>query len=174
MKNVDTDAGFDGYHGYWAQDLTEPNPHFGDLAALRRMVAAAHDRGIKVILDIVTNHLGQLFYYDINGNGQPDEHVVRQRPNHVDASTSRINEYDPDFDPRGVQARTSLGESGPRRSSSSTIPRSNHIPPMPPAVFQNPLAYNRKGRTYNFDDPDQLLHGDFPGGLKDVDTSAAT
>src|SRR3954464_2301534 len=21
VKNVDTDAGFDGYHGYWAQDL---------------------------------------------------------------------------------------------------------------------------------------------------------
>src|SRR5690606_4374169 len=30
--------------------------------------------------------------------------------------------------------------------------------------------YNRKGRTFDFDDPDQLLHGDFPGGLKDLDT----
>src|SRR4051794_22132485 len=66
VKNVDTDAGFDGYHGYWAQDLTATNPHFGDLPALRRMVSAAHARGMKVILDIVTNHLGQLFYYDIN------------------------------------------------------------------------------------------------------------
>ena len=26
-----------------------------------------------VILDVVTNHMGQLFYYDINGNGQPDD-----------------------------------------------------------------------------------------------------
>jgi len=26
VKNVDTDAGFDGYHGYWAQDLDSPNP----------------------------------------------------------------------------------------------------------------------------------------------------
>ena len=26
VKNVDTDAGFDGYHGYWASDLTLPNP----------------------------------------------------------------------------------------------------------------------------------------------------
>src|SRR3954465_4993766 len=76
VKNVDTDAGFDGYHGYWAQDLTQPNPHFGDVAALRRMVAAAHDKGMKVILDIVTNHLGQLFFYDINENGEPDERVA--------------------------------------------------------------------------------------------------
>jgi glycosidase len=38
-------------------------------------------------------------------------------------------------------------------------------------VLRKPEAYNRKGRTYNFDDPDQLLHGDFPGGLKDVNTT---
>jgi glycosidase len=31
--------------------------------------------------------------------------------------------------------------------------------------------YNRRGRTLDFEDPDQLLHGDFPGGLKDLDTS---
>ena len=31
VKNVDTDADMDGYHGYWAQDLTQTNPHFGDL-----------------------------------------------------------------------------------------------------------------------------------------------
>ena len=75
VKNVDSDAGFDGYHGYWTQDLDSPNPHFGDVPALRRMVAAAHGLGMKVILDIVTNHMGQLFYYDINKNGQPDNNV---------------------------------------------------------------------------------------------------
>ena len=44
------------------------------------------------------------------------------------------------------------------------------MPPLP-EVLRKPEAYNRKGRTYNFDDPDQLLHGDFPGGLKDVNTT---
>jgi alpha-amylase len=167
VKNVDTDAGFDAYHGYWAQDLTEPNPHFGDLPALRRMVAAAHDKGIKVILDIVTNHLGQLFYYDINMNGQPDENV---RGSGTTSSVVHVNEYDPDFDPRGVQSSTSLGEAGPAPIKFVFDPKTNHMPPMP-EVFQNPFAFNRKGRTFNFDDPDQLLHGDFPGGLKDVDTT---
>src|SRR5690606_2434157 len=71
IKNVETDADVDGYHGYWAQDFTELNPHFGDLVALRRLVDACHQRDMKVIIDIVTNHVGQVFYYDINLNGHP-------------------------------------------------------------------------------------------------------
>jgi alpha-amylase len=169
VKNVDEDAGFDGYHGYWAQDLTAPNPHFGDLAALRRLVNAAHERGMKVIVDIVTNHLGQLFYYDINMNGQPDDRVFGDGTGGK-SPVGHVNEYDPDFDPRGIQAYTSLGESGPAPVVFVYDPATNHVPPEP-ALFQRPEAFNRKGRTYNFDDPDQLLHGDFPGGLKDVDTS---
>jgi alpha-amylase len=167
VKNVDTDAGFDGYHGYWAQDLTALNPHFGDLAALRSMVFAAHKRKMKVIVDIVTNHLGQLFYYDINMNGEPDERVSG---NGSTTGVTHINEYDPDFDPRGVQSFTSLGEAGPAPVIFVYDPASNHVPPEP-AVFQNPLAFNRRGRTYNFEDPEQLIKGDFPGGLKDVDTT---
>ena len=38
---------------------------------LRELVDKAHQHKMKVVLDIVTNHVGQLFYYDINGNGQP-------------------------------------------------------------------------------------------------------
>ena len=75
VKNVENDAGFDSYHGYWTQSFVDVNPHFGDLAKLRELVNECHDRNIKVILDIVTNHIGQLFFYDINGNGQPDESV---------------------------------------------------------------------------------------------------
>jgi alpha-amylase len=68
-----------------------------------------------------------------------------------------------------VQAFTSLGESGLAEVIFAHDPASNHMPPFP-EIFQNKLAYNRKGRTYNFDDPDQLKRGDFPGGLKDVNT----
>ncbi|KYF66806.1 alpha-amylase [Sorangium cellulosum] len=169
VKNVDTDAGFDGYHGYWTQDFTALNPHFGDLASLRRLVASAHGRGMKVILDVVTNHVGQLFYYDINQNGQPDESVYGSgRPGQ--SPIERMSEYDPDFDPRGVQARTSLGESGPAPIVFRYDPATNHLPPLP-ELFQDPEVYNRKGRIFDFDDVDQLVHGDFPGGLKDIDTS---
>jgi glycosidase len=167
IKNVETDADVDGYHGYWAQDFTSLNPHFGDMIALRRLVNAAHEREMKVIVDIVANHVGQAFYYDMNLNGSPDERI---EGNGVDSPVEYINEYDPDFDPRGVQAFTSLGEAGPAPAVFVHDPATNHMPPEP-AVFQNPAAYNRRGRTIDFEDPDQLLHGDFPGGLKDLNTT---
>jgi glycosidase len=168
VKNVETDANVDGYHGYWAQDFNEPNPHFGDLIALRGLVDAAHARDMKIIIDIVTNHVGQAFFYDINMNGVPDIQLSGDgRPGKSDVG--HITEYDPDFDTRGIQAFTSLGEAGPAPIIFQYDPATNHIPPQP-AIFSDPLTYNRKGRTFNFDIPDQLLHGDFPGGLKDVDT----
>lgn len=166
VRNVETDANVDGYHGYWAQDLEDTNPHFGDVVALRSLVDAAHERDMKVILDIVTNHVGQAFFYDINLNGVPDINIS----GNGDASdVKHVTEYDPDFDPRGIQAFTSLGEAGPAPVIFQWDPATNHVPPEP-ELFQDPAVYNRRGRTVNFDDPEQLLHGDFPGGLKDIDT----
>lgn len=167
VKNVETDANVDGYHGYWAQDFTELNPHFGDIVALRRLVDACHERDMLVIIDIVTNHVGQVFYYDINLNGHPDEQL---QGNGTDSPVTYINEYDPDFDSRGIQSFTSLGEAGPAPIIFASDPATNHLPPSP-AVFRNPEVYNRKGRTLDFEIAEQLLQGDFPGGLKDVNTT---
>jgi alpha-amylase len=47
-----------GFHGYWIYDFNEIEPHFGTREDLRRFVAAAHRRGIKVLLDVVYNHPG--------------------------------------------------------------------------------------------------------------------
>ena len=166
-RNVETDAEVDGYHGYWPQDFTAPNPHFGDVSALRSLTRAAHARNITIIIDVVTNHVGQLFYYDINLNGHADDQV---QGNGATSPVGHINEYDPDFDARGVQARPSLGEAGPAPIVFQSPPASRHLPPMP-AVLQRADMYNKRGRTVDFEDPDQLLHGDFPGGLKDLDTT---
>lgn len=166
VRNVETDADVDGYHGYWAQDFDDVNPHFGSLATLQELVREAHRRDMKVIIDIVTNHVGQAFYYDMNLNGVPD---IQLQNDGGSVPVRHFTEYDPDFDPRGIQAFTSLGEAGPAPVVFQYDPATNHIPPAP-ALFQDPAVYNRKGRTFDFDDPDQLLHGDFPGGLKDIDT----
>lgn len=48
------------YHGYAARDFFTIAPHLGGLPALRSMIDAAHARGIYVILDVVTNHMGDL------------------------------------------------------------------------------------------------------------------
>lgn len=45
-----------GYHGYWITDFTTVDPHFGTTEDMRAFVEAAHKRGMKVYLDIITNH----------------------------------------------------------------------------------------------------------------------
>jgi len=52
-----------GYHGYWITDFTSVDPHFGNDADMRAFVAAAHARGMKVYLDIITNHTADVIQY---------------------------------------------------------------------------------------------------------------
>lgn len=42
--------------GYDVADYTDIHPDYGDLAAFDRLLAAAHQRGIRVLLDLVPNH----------------------------------------------------------------------------------------------------------------------
>lgn len=44
------------YHGYGAIDFYGVEEHFGDLKKFQQLSAAAHDSGIKLILDMVANH----------------------------------------------------------------------------------------------------------------------
>src|SRR5205085_5554719 len=46
------------YHGYDTTDYESINPAFGTSADFDAVIAAAHQRGIKVILDLVLNHTG--------------------------------------------------------------------------------------------------------------------
>ncbi|MEO8877460.1 MAG: alpha-amylase family glycosyl hydrolase, partial [Polyangiaceae bacterium] len=165
VKNVETDAGVDSYHGYWAQDLYQLNPHFGDLTALRSMIAKAHDAGIKVVLDIVCNHMGQLFYYDMNENGQPDEYIGGTGST---SPVTRISEYDPDFNPLGVQAFSSAGTAGRAPIIFIDNPAINRV--APPGIFGTARAYHGFGRILDYNIQQQTMLGDFPGGLKDVAT----
>lgn len=190
VRNLETDANFDAYHGYWQQDFTHVNPHFGDLAKLREMVTKMHQQGFKVILDIVTNHVAQLFYYDINGNGHPDENVygagcgeqapADRQPCPGGAIITHLTEYDPDFDPQGVRGYTSLGFSGlapTRWIYDAAIDRAPTQPgagagqdPSRQFGFQRDDWYHRKGRITDYSVREQVLTGDFPGGLKDLAT----
>ena len=214
FMNTEEDAGFASYHGYWPYDLTRPNHHFGDLAALRELTDAAHERGMLVILDVIVNHMGQLFYYDINGNGRPDDTIAGGGTSHTcvqicdnaeraDECTAdeqvycdqgseyleRIIEWDPEYDPRGVQGWTSVGFRGPADIRFPDWPELKRTaPPRPPEWFDWPDDkpwfdvpgwYHRRGRVYLWwHEADysrefvrqQETTGDFPGGLKDLDT----
>ncbi|MBK8479863.1 MAG: hypothetical protein IPL40_01590 [Proteobacteria bacterium] len=62
-----TDLGVDGiwvmpfhpspsYHGYDVTNYEAINPQYGTMADFERFVAAAHQRGLRVIMDFVINH----------------------------------------------------------------------------------------------------------------------
>ena len=46
------------YHGYGAVDLYSVDPHLGALGDYQQLVAAAHQQRMKVLFDIVPNHVG--------------------------------------------------------------------------------------------------------------------
>ncbi|MBK8936405.1 MAG: hypothetical protein IPM79_01805 [Polyangiaceae bacterium] len=48
---------YSAYHGYWPSNLEAVEEHFGDMALLKQVVDAAHERGIKVLLDYAMNHV---------------------------------------------------------------------------------------------------------------------
>ncbi|MBS2038429.1 hypothetical protein JST97_25850 [bacterium] len=50
--------GMDGYHGYWPRDFHKPEPGFGDMNKLKELVEKAHNKGMKVVVDLVLNHTG--------------------------------------------------------------------------------------------------------------------
>jgi alpha-amylase len=151
VRNLDRTDYQDGYHGYWAADFTAVNPRFGSLDDLRDLVDAAHRRGMKIIVDVVTNHTGRLFFYDFDGDGVPDR-----------------GELEPEF---------SLG--GPHRAPIRWLTAA-------PALFTSeraPLSldepvrriltehdFHRRGQTSDHSDPVQKELGDFPTGLRDLDT----
>lgn len=46
-----------GFHGYWPVDPLRAESRFGGDAALHALIAAAHARGIRVLFDVVLNHV---------------------------------------------------------------------------------------------------------------------
>lgn len=49
--------GFGAFHGYWVEDITQVEPRFGTEATLRALSDAVHARGMKLLLDMVYNHV---------------------------------------------------------------------------------------------------------------------
>ncbi len=52
-----------GHHGYWTVDFTQLDSHFGSNADLKSLIDTAHERGIKVFFDIITNHTADVIKF---------------------------------------------------------------------------------------------------------------
>ena len=47
-----------GYHGYWASSFEKLNKHLGTIEEFHTLIDEAHERDIKIMVDIVANHAG--------------------------------------------------------------------------------------------------------------------
>jgi glycosidase len=59
------------YHGYWGVDFTSVDPHWGTEAEFKAFVDKAHSLGMRVFLDIVLNHTGDIIRYQDGYNFVP-------------------------------------------------------------------------------------------------------
>ncbi|NAS30334.1 alpha-amylase [Flavobacteriaceae bacterium R38] len=53
-----------GFHGYWTKDWTQLDPNFGTKAELSELVKTAHEKGIRILMDVVINHTGPVTEVD--------------------------------------------------------------------------------------------------------------
>ncbi|UHA74963.1 alpha-amylase family glycosyl hydrolase [Paenibacillus sp. 481] len=71
VENIFTAINYSGinntsYHGYWARDFKKPNPAFGSLSEFQQLIATAHAKHIKVIIDFAPNHTSPAMETDPN------------------------------------------------------------------------------------------------------------
>jgi glycosidase len=85
------------YHGYGAIDLYSVEKHLGTLASYRELVKAAHEQGMKVLLDIVPNHVGPANPWVDNPPTDRWFHGTREK--HLTTGLSLAVETDPHAPP---------------------------------------------------------------------------
>jgi len=131
------------YHGYCTTDPTRVDPGFGTNEDFRDMVAEAHQLGMRVVLDIVVNHMcdTSTTYY--------------QSPDHTRCA-SELNRKSWNGEPGGSSAQGQLAFS------------STFFPPFKVQDFFNRCGPNTHQETQGEMPP--TVFGDFVGGKFDYDT----
>lgn len=142
----------ESYHGYGIQNFLDVDPRFGTREDLVSLVKTAHDHGIRVILDIILNHTGDVFgyqpeYFRCGGGTYPCWQgdgtiypIAGWRDEHGNPSIP-IDQPVPDSEfPNGA---------------------------IWPVEFQDVKTFTRKGQINNWEHYPEYVEGDFLS-LKDV------
>jgi glycosidase len=150
-----------GYHGYWITDFTQVDPHLGTNADFKALVDQAHARGMKVYMDIITNHTADVIQYRECG-GKLDC-TYRSRADYPYGRRGGVNgaPINPGF--AGEQVQT------PENFARLTDPNYAYTPFVPdaernvkvPAWLNDPLLYHNRGNTTFADESSTT--GDFVG-----------
>jgi glycosidase len=140
-----------GYHGYWILDFLRVDPHLGTNEQFHQLVDEAHSRGIKVFMDIVTNHTADV----IQLLGNAGYRNTQDFP-YRDVSGEPFDDRDYAY---AGQADYTFPE-----VNLNSFPYTPVAPPSPvknPAWLNDPLLYHNRGNT-SFTG-ENSLYGDFFG-----------
>jgi alpha-amylase len=58
-----------GYHGYWALDFSNMDANMGTEQDFEKFVDTAHSKGIRIVMDVVMNHVGYITMKDASEYG---------------------------------------------------------------------------------------------------------
>ncbi|MEM9573070.1 MAG: alpha-amylase family glycosyl hydrolase [Pseudomonadota bacterium] len=165
-----------GYHGYWITDFTNVDPHIGTREDFKAFVDAAHARGMKVYMDIITNHTADIIGYrechDPEVTGGPtfrcDYRYIGDYPWTRRASDGA--EINPGFLGDDAVHQT---EENFAKLEEATWAYTPFVPDQfdgvkVPEWLNDPIYYHNRGDT-DFVDEDSL-YGDF-AGLDDLNTA---
>jgi glycosidase len=149
------------YHGYSIQDFLAVEPHFGSADDLRDLVKDAHAADMRVILDVVLNHAGDVFAYDLsNKNRYPSENP-KDPPGTVDP---RWDGHPFPIDPaRGWRD----GHGGLVPFTPAAAAATHPDGAVFPSELHAPGSFSAMGRIRNFDNQPETKEGDF-FALKDI------
>ena len=148
------------YHGYGIQDFLDIEPRFGTRDDLRALVDTAHQHGVRVILDIILNHTGDVFGYDAD----------RYETRGGDGGTF----MDPRWDSREYRVAGFRDSSGAANIPLGPVSPATHPDAAVwPAELQAASTFTRKGRIDNWDHDPEFLEGDF-SDLKNVQLGQGT
>ncbi len=149
-------ADLHSYHGYGIQNFLDVDPHFGSRKDLVNLVNTAHAHGIRVILDIILNHSGDVFGYQTNPDRYPDGR----------------GGMDPRWDGAPYPVAGWRNAFGATSLPFGPIDPASHGGAWPndgvwPAELQPAASFTAKGRIDSWDYDPEYLEGDFVT-LKDV------
>jgi neopullulanase len=149
-----------GYHGYWVTDFTRPDSHFGTMDEFKAFVAAAHARGMKVYMDIITNHTADVIRYR---EGDAASYAYRDRaiyPYSRQGGTAgkAINEGFLGDEVRTEENFARLTD--PTYAYTPYVPRAERNVKVP-TWLNDPIYYHNRGDTTFSGESSR--HGDFVG-----------
>ncbi|WP_369345532.1 alpha-amylase family glycosyl hydrolase [Demequina aurantiaca] len=162
-KAVQVEDNSAGYHGYWITDFTNIDPHLGTNDELTTLVDAAHERGMKVFFDIITNHTADVIGYESNPR---EAYVSKDERPYTDASGQEFD--DRDYSYGGDDAATGF----PPLDAQTSFPYVPVLDPgeedaKTPAWLNDVTLYHNRGNTTFTGEDSQ--YGDF-FGLDDLFT----